>query len=79
MAAISGRWWTTADLAGMLSVSEATVRRRAASGQWPHQRIGRLYRFTDDDIQEIKAKLTAEIDYFYDRDRVAQLLRRKIA
>jgi len=79
MAAQSERWWTTKDLAGMLSVSEATVRRRAASGSWPHQRIGRLYRFTDEDIQTIKEQLTAEVDYTYNRDRVAQLLRRKSA
>lgn len=75
----SQKMWTTADLAGFLNVSEATVRRRASSGQWPCQRIGKLYRFSEEHLQEIKEKTTPETDYFYDRDRVARLLRRKTA
>lgn len=73
------QWWSVADLATMLNISEATVRRRARTGAWPHQKVGRLYRFTTTDIQEIKEQLTVDTDYFYDRDRVARLLRRKTA
>lgn len=76
MAMKSEQWWSTEDLAQMLNISEATVRRRARTGQWPHQKIGRLYRFTNEDIQEIKELLTVDTDYFYDRDRVARLLRK---
>lgn len=74
VAAKSEQWWSVADLARMLNVSEPTVRRRARSGRWPHQKIGRLYRFTNDDIQEIKQSLTVDTDYFYDRDRIARML-----
>lgn len=71
----SEKWWTTADLAGFLSISPATVRRRAGSGQWPHQRLGKLYRFTDQDVEEIREQSTPDMDYSYDRDRIARALR----
>ena len=76
MSAKSEKWWTTADLAQTFCISQATMRRRASSGQWPHQKIGKLYRFTDEDIQQIKEQLAVDTDYFYDRDRVARLLRK---
>lgn len=79
MSAKTEKWWSVADLAKMLNVSEATVRRRARTGSWPHQKIGRLYRFTDDDIQEIKQAATVDTDYFYDRNRIARLLAGKAA
>ncbi len=46
---------TTAELAGRLSVSTATVRAMCNSGKWPHTRIGRLYRFSEEHYQAIIA------------------------
>lgn len=71
----SEKWWSTADLAIMLGISEATVRRRASAGHWPHKRIGKLYRFTDDNIQAIKEKLTPDFEDAYDSKTIARMLR----
>jgi excisionase family DNA binding protein len=46
---------TTAELAAKLSVSTDTVRRMCNAGKWPHARIGRLYRFTEEHYQTIIA------------------------
>lgn len=49
------RMLTTAELADRLSVSAATVRAMCNSGKWPHARIGRLYRFSEEHYQAIIA------------------------
>ncbi|MFS0717586.1 helix-turn-helix domain-containing protein [Arthrobacter sp. 1P04PC] len=49
------RMLTAAELAARLNVSTDTVRRKCTAGQWPHTRIGRLYRFTEEHYQAIIA------------------------
>lgn len=46
---------TTADMAKRLNVSTDTVRRMCNAGKWPHARIGRLYRFTEEQYLSITA------------------------
>ncbi|MGY4544504.1 excisionase family DNA binding protein [Arthrobacter sp. UYNi723] len=46
---------TAAELATRLNVSPDTVRRMCNSGKWPHSRIGRLYRFTEEHYEAIIA------------------------
>jgi excisionase family DNA binding protein len=46
---------TDADLADLLSIPREQVVRRARAGEFPHVRIGRRYRFTDDDVKAIIA------------------------
>lgn len=76
MAAQTEQWWSTEDLANYMGISPSTVRRKASTGQWPCHKIGKLYRFTDDNVETIREQTKVETDYFYDRDRVARLLRK---
>ncbi|MBE0009615.1 MULTISPECIES: helix-turn-helix domain-containing protein [unclassified Arthrobacter] len=46
---------TAADIAERLNVDVDTVRRMCRSGKWPSTRIGRLYRFTEDQYLSIIA------------------------
>lgn len=46
---------TPDDLAQVLQVSAQQVKRRAASGEFPHVRLGRAFRFTDEHVQQIIA------------------------
>ena len=46
------------DAAERLGVSAVTVQQKCRTKEWPHRRIGRAYRFTEDDIAAILA-LTA--------------------
>lgn len=47
------RLLTDADAAEFLSCSVDEVRRRCRTGQFPHVRIGRKYRFTAEDMAAI--------------------------
>ncbi|CCH77750.1 putative DNA binding domain, excisionase family [Nostocoides japonicum T1-X7] len=40
-------------VAGMLGKSRGYVMERAAKGEWPHLRIGRTVRFTDEHVSQI--------------------------
>ncbi|WP_371875934.1 helix-turn-helix domain-containing protein [Pseudarthrobacter sp. SSS035] len=67
---------TVAELAARLNVSPDTVRRMCNSGQWPHSRIGRLYRFTEEHYQAIIATPESpEMMPRSQRDNIARLLR----
>lgn len=44
-----------ATLVDLTALSEATVRRRCAEGQWPHSRFGNAIRFSDHDVALILA------------------------
>jgi excisionase family DNA binding protein len=67
---------TTAELAAKLSVSTDTVRRMCNAGRWPHTRIGRLYRFTEEHYQAIiEPPVAPEPWSKAQRDNVARLLR----
>jgi excisionase family DNA binding protein len=39
--AVARPWLSVAEVAGMLGVSQRTVRRHVAAGQLPHRRVGR--------------------------------------
>jgi len=42
-------------LAAYLGVSKSLIKKKVALGEWPCHRIGRLVRFTDDDVAAIEA------------------------
>ena len=46
---------TASELAARLKVSADTVRRMCHAGKWPHSRIGRQFRFTEEHYQTIIA------------------------
>lgn len=46
---------TAADLAAKLKVNVETVYKMCKTGKWPHSKIGRLYRFTEEHYQAIIA------------------------
>lgn len=46
---------TPEDLAGVLRTSRRDVVRRASTGEYPHIRIGKRYRFTSDHVEQIKS------------------------
>lgn len=46
---------TANDLAAKLDVSVETVHRKCRTHEWPHSRIGRLYRFTQEHYEAIIA------------------------
>lgn len=48
------------EAADRLGVSAVTVQQKCRAKEWPHRRIGRAYRFTEDDIASILA-LTAVV------------------
>lgn len=54
------RLFTAAELAARLGVAVETVYRMCKTHEWPHSRIGRLYRFTEDHYQAIIATTVAE-------------------
>lgn len=67
---------TTAEMAARLNVSTDTVRRMCTAGKWPHSRIGRLYRFSEEHYQAIIA--TPEPPKPWTRERrqiIARMLR----
>jgi excisionase family DNA binding protein len=67
---------TTAELAAKLNVSTHTVRRMCNAGKWPHARIGRLYRFTEEHYQAIIEPPAAPEPWSKaQRDNVARMLR----
>lgn len=68
---------TAAELAAKLNVSTDTVRRMCTAGKWPHARIGRLYRFTEEHYQTIIATPAAPEPWWSRarRENVARLLR----
>jgi excisionase family DNA binding protein len=68
---------TTAELAAKLSVSTHTVRRMCTEGKWPHTRIGRLYRFTEEHYQAIIATPQPPEPWTKERrDNITRMLRK---
>ena len=76
MPAISESYATTQDMAHLYRVGEDTVRRRAQSGEWPCDRIGRLYRFSPTQQDEIAQIVAGTRPSGYDKDRIAAALRK---
>jgi hypothetical protein len=76
MARISESYATTQDMAAKYQIGEDTVRRRAQSGEWPCDRIGRLYRFSPAQQDEIAQIVAGTKRGGYDKDRIAAALRK---
>lgn len=53
-----------------------TVRRKAQTGEWPCDRIGRLYRFSPDQQDQIAQIVAGTIQGGYDKNRIAAALRK---
>lgn len=66
---------TAQELAAKLDVDPETVRRMCKTGKWPHTKIGRLYRFTEDHYQAITAPPAVEQKPRTQRKNIAHLLR----
>ena len=45
--------FTAEDVAAKFDIGVETVYRKCRTGQWPHFKIGRLYRFTPEQYQQI--------------------------
>jgi hypothetical protein len=76
MTRISESYATTQDMAAKYQVGEDTIRRRAQSGEWPCDRIGRLYRFSPAQQDEIAQIVAGTQRGGYDKDRIAAALRK---
>ncbi|WP_104141022.1 helix-turn-helix domain-containing protein [Arthrobacter sp. ZGTC131] len=68
---------TAAELATRLNVSVETVHRMCRSHRWPHCRIGRLYRFTEEHYQAIIATPEPPEPWTKERrDNIGRMLRK---
>lgn len=67
---------TTQDMAVKYRIGDDTVRRKAQNGEWPCDRIGRLYRFSPDQQDEIAQIVAGARSGGYDKDRIAAALRK---
>lgn len=76
MARRSESYATTQDMAERYRVGDDTVRRKAQSNEWPCDRIGRLYRFSPDQQDEIAQIVAGTKRGGYDKDRIAAALRK---
>lgn len=70
------RYATTQEMAAKYRIGDDTVRRKASSGEWPCERIGRLYRFSPDHQDQIAQILAGTRQGGYDKDRIAAALRK---
>jgi len=46
-------WLTDHELAAEFGISWQQVQQRCRTGQWPHLKVGRKYRFTPEDVAQI--------------------------
>jgi len=76
MGRISQSYATTQDMAAKYRIGDDTVRRKAQTGEWPCDRIGRLYRFSPDQQDEIAQIVAGTVQGGYDKDRIAEALRK---
>lgn len=67
---------TAQEMAAKYKINADTVRRRVADGSWPCDRIGRLYRFSPDQQDEIAQLIAVRRRPAYDKDRLAEALRK---
>lgn len=66
---------TAQDMAAKYNIGADTVRRKAQTGEWPCERIGRLYRFSPAHQDEIAQINAGTRQGGYDKDRIAAALR----
>lgn len=76
MTRLSESYATTQDMAAKYQVGEDTIRRKVQSGEWPCDRIGRLYRFSPAQQDEIAQIVAGTRRGGYDKDRIAAALRK---
>lgn len=76
MARISESYATAQDMAAKYRIGADTVRRKAQTGEWPSDRIGRLYRFSPAQQDEIAQIVAGAKRGGYDKDRIAAALRK---
>jgi len=62
------------DMAHRFKISDDSVRRKVQSGEWPCDRIGRLYRFSPEQQEEIALIVSGEKDSGFDKNRIAAAL-----
>ena len=67
---------TTQDMSDRYRIGDDTVRRKAQTGEWPSDRIGRLYRFSPNQQDEIAQIVAGTQRGGYDKDRIAAALRK---
>lgn len=67
--------FTAEDLAAKFDVGVETVYRKCRTGQWPHFKIGRLYRFTAAQYETITAPPVVPQKPRNQRENIANLLR----
>lgn len=67
---------TAQDIAARYRIGTDTVRRKAQTGEWPCDRIGRLYRFSPDQQDQIAQIIAGNQPSGYDKDRIAEALRK---
>lgn len=66
---------TAQDIAARYRIGTDTVRRKVQDGSWPCDRIGRLYRFSPDQQDQIAQIIAGNQPAGYDKDRIAEALR----
>ena len=76
MSRLSESHATTQDMASRYQIGDDTVRRKAQTGEWPCDRIGRLYRFSPGQQDEIAQIVAGTKRGGYDKDRIAAALRK---
>lgn len=54
---MSDQWLTDAQLARRIGKSQSFVQRRVRDRQWPHLRVGKSIRFTEEHVSQIRALL----------------------
>jgi len=69
-------YMTAQDMASKYKITPDTVRRRVLDGAWPCDRIGRLYRFSPDQQDEIAEIVAGSRAIPYDKTLIAAALRR---
>lgn len=76
MGRTSESYATTQDMAAKYRIADDTVRRKASSGEWPCDRIGRLYRFSPAHQDEIAQIIAGTQRGGYDKNRINAALRK---
>lgn len=76
MGRTSESYATAQDMAAKYEVGADTVRRKVQSGEWPGGRIGRLYRFSPNQQDEIAQIVAGAQRGGYDKNRIAAALRK---
>ncbi|TQJ40599.1 excisionase family DNA binding protein [Arthrobacter sp. SLBN-112] len=72
----SGSYATAQDMAAKYRIGVDTVRRKVQTGEWPCDRIGRHYRFSPTQQDEIAQVIAGARISGYDKDRIAVALRK---